>query len=490
MTLTVVVGSSGSGKTTLLWDIHKRKRCTHLRQHHGMRPYIRVSQIPNFDPAKLPFWDMYDQNILVGGTVAGKTVTGLSGGQRRLLLFEIIYQRCYKKKEPLLILFDEPFSGVTDDYLEGFVLPRLRLLKYEHNIILVTNDHVNVLKELADSVITVSATDRSTVQCFSTSDMIMNTIPRIQAIRDLCRIGESYEYSEASDATDNWTFFWTVEVVTNKLLAGVAVFTVITFGIFVATFWNSATENAATVLIAGGILCYFCLSPYMLSLIDWRNCMLEETQALVHSASLHRNQSLKTSVTVSVMIFISLVEYVAVNLVVEDGSLRGVRYWVAMLAETFALCFPYIVLGIFTRLSFPTVQMIAGMPFLLLIFFSTTYSPGAGVEGLKSLRYVFARFYFWCMVPSVDIRMEGCPSNDTVNVLLMILSSCISLWISLLVVFVQRCCRRRVTNGARRIGRCKKGDGSIETFQCDTNSESSFSDEEDDGQRSCCCGVV
>ena len=31
-----------------------------------------------------------------------------------------------------------------------------------------------------------------------------------------------------------------------------------------------------------------------------------------------------------------------------------------------------------------------------MIFFSTTFSPGSGVAGVKELRYLFARFYLWC----------------------------------------------------------------------------------------------
>ncbi len=42
--------------------------------------------------------------------------------------------------------------------------------------------------------------------------------------------------------------------------------------------------------------------------------------------------------------------------------------------------------------------------------FSTAFSPGAGVPGLKALRYLFARFYLWCRLPGV--QMEGCPDDD------------------------------------------------------------------------------
>merc|ERR1711990_263539 len=53
------------------------------------------------------------------------------------------------------------------------------------------------------------------------------------------------------------------------------------------------------------------------------------------------------------------------------------------------------------------------MGFLFMIFFSTTFSPGSGVEGVKALRYLFARFYFWCHVPGYKEVMEGCPADDT-----------------------------------------------------------------------------
>lgn len=103
MTLTLVVGSSGSGKTTFLNDVYKHHKCIYLRQYHSIRPYIVCNRIPNFDPTRLPFWHIYEDegqadSILVGGTMAGKPYTGLSGGQRKLLLFEIIYQRCYRKR--------------------------------------------------------------------------------------------------------------------------------------------------------------------------------------------------------------------------------------------------------------------------------------------------------------------------------------------------------------------------------------------------------
>jgi hypothetical protein len=190
MTLTVVVGSSGSGafahylpvgrlsprtlsahichrngiavcmhsgKTTFLNDTNNMHKCTYVRQYHKLRPYIRVSQIPNFDPNRLPFWNIYENGgkaemVQVGGTMSGEFVgtntgcsvavfasfesqnlthllvlsnqlinpAGLSGGQRKLLIFEVICQRTQCQSD-LLLVFDEPFAGVTDDFVPFIV---------------------------------------------------------------------------------------------------------------------------------------------------------------------------------------------------------------------------------------------------------------------------------------------------------------------------------------------------------------------------------
>ena len=132
-----------------------------------MRPCVAVTTIPNFDPTKLPYWKIYEvegtaSKIPVGGTMAGEFAAGLSGGQRKLLLFELIVQRTLEH-EPLLIVLDEPFAGVTDDFVP-WIVERLKVLRQYHNIVLVTNDHVHVLMELADNTIRVSAVDRSVVQ--------------------------------------------------------------------------------------------------------------------------------------------------------------------------------------------------------------------------------------------------------------------------------------------------------------------------------------
>jgi hypothetical protein len=91
-------------------------------QYHTIRPYVTVSKIPHFDPTKLPYWDLYvnegtNTKMVAGGTMAGEFTPGLSGGQRKMLLFELIVQRASQSGQQLLIVLDEPFAGVTDDFV-------------------------------------------------------------------------------------------------------------------------------------------------------------------------------------------------------------------------------------------------------------------------------------------------------------------------------------------------------------------------------------
>ena len=166
-TITVIVGRSGSGKTTLVNDLYQRHPCIYIRQHHTMRPYVPVRKIPNFDPTTLPFWELYVKEetastIKVGGTMAGEFIPGLSGGQRKLLLFELLFQRTVNQSG-LLIILDEPFAGVTDDFVV-FFSKRLEKMREKHHILLVTNDHIPKLSRLADNKITVLSLHRNTVR--------------------------------------------------------------------------------------------------------------------------------------------------------------------------------------------------------------------------------------------------------------------------------------------------------------------------------------
>jgi ABC-type lipoprotein export system ATPase subunit len=415
MTLTVVVGSSGSGKTTFLNDVHKRHKCTYIRQYHLIRPYITVSKIPNFDPNALPYWQIYQNEgnaagIQVGGTMAGEFTAGLSGGQRKLLLFELIVQRT-KTQSDLLIVLDEPFAGVTDDFVP-FLVERLNEMRKTHNILLVTNDHVETLTKMSDNTITVSAIDRSKVKI----NILEEPVDRELTILALS-VGGPYAY-EPSNA--DLKFFLDVEIYSNKALLGIAVFTIFCYSLFLATFWNSSENNASSIVIAGSIVAYFCVHPYLLSLVDWRNAMTEEAEALLHSSK-KMNKILKSLMTLSLILIISLIEWGCLNAC--SSGLEDIEYWIALLFDSMSATICMVLLAVYSKMSFQAVQILGSLPFLLIVFLSTTFSPGAGVSVIKELRYLFPRFYLFCILPGVMDQMEDCPPAENLNTLYLILSS-------------------------------------------------------------------
>ena len=93
------------------------------------------------------------------------------------------------------------------------------------------------------------------------------------------------------------------------------------------------------------------------------------------------------------------------------------------------LLFP-ICLAFFSDLSDQAVQIVGAMPFLM-VFFSTTFSLGAGVPGIisKSSRDIFTRCYLWCMIPGDEPGMEGCPESNTL-LFLILPPSIHSIWLS------------------------------------------------------------
>jgi hypothetical protein len=364
-----------------------------------------VSNIPNFDPTKLPYWDIYDregkaETIKVGGTMAGEFTAGLSGGQRKLLLFELIYQRTANQNDLLLVL-DEPFAGVTDDFVP-WIVDRLNEMRTHHNILLVTNDHVETLKEMADNTIVVSAIDRSTVQVNG-----LNSVDREKCILALS-VGENFAYK--GSYTHDLKFFYNVEIAFNGGLIGIALFTVFVYSLFLATFWNSKPDQAALIYTASSMVAFFALKPYLLTLSDWRNCMTEEAEALMHSSK-DVNKILKSSLTLVLFLIVSLIEWGCAN-AVADNTFSSGKIFFGMVMDALSLISPFLFFGLYTKLPFEILQICSLMPFLFMIFFSTTFSPGSGVAGLKELRYLFVRFYLYCSIPGVQDEMEDCPNSD------------------------------------------------------------------------------
>mmetsp|Transcript_32096 Transcript_32096/g.112824 ORF Transcript_32096/g.112824 Transcript_32096/m.112824 type:complete len:481 (+) Transcript_32096:52-1494(+) len=398
MVLTVVVGSSGSGKTTFLNHVYEVNKCIYVRQYHNLRPYVTVAQIPSFDPSKLPFWDLYateKQTIKIGGTMAGDFTAGFSGGQRKMLLFELICQRV-AGHSGMLIVFDEPFAGVTDDFVP-WIVGRLETLAADHSVVLVTNDHVEALTTLADTTLRVSAIDRSTV---AVNGALANREHALNAVSS----GVAFD----GGVDGGLKFFWETEVAGSGQLIGIMGFTVFAFGCFLLSFWNTSKGYEPLVMVAAQIIAYFCVNPYLLSLTDWRNYITEESEALMH-ASLQTNMAMKVGLTLMLILIIAGIEYGLLQLVRPD-TMYGGDYFLMMLMDSASLTLPLIAFALFTKLPLGAVQICGSMPFLFMIFFSTTFSPGAGVDAVKTLRYLFPRYYLWCRLPGVE--MDACPPSD------------------------------------------------------------------------------
>lgn len=202
--------------------------------------------------------------------MAGEFTAGLSGGQRKLLLFELIYQRTASQQDLLLVL-DEPYAGVTDDFVP-FIVGRLNEMRKKHNILLVTNDHVETLKGMADNTITVSAVDRSKVKVNGLTE-----VDREKAILALS-VGDEYQYNATMA---DLKFFWDVEVVNSGSLLGVAAFTVFAFSMFLATFWDSEDGSGPLVIVAASIIAFckygnFLLLWYAIQHVDFLTIRLDD----------------------------------------------------------------------------------------------------------------------------------------------------------------------------------------------------------------------
>ena len=121
----------------------------------------------------------------------------------------------------------------------------------------------------------------------------------------------------------------------------------------------------------------------------------------------------------------ALMEYGVINLVLD--SLRDGKFFVGILCDFVSLSFPLVCTALYTTLSFLPAQVLGSVPFLMMIFFSTTFSPGSGVDFFNYFRYLFPRFYFWCLIPGVGQLMEGCPTQYTI--LYMILTAFVNVFL-------------------------------------------------------------
>lgn len=180
-----------------------------------------------------------------------------------------------------------------------------------------------------------------------------------------------------------------------------------------------SSDASLRVFTAFRNLVFFVVQPYYVTLVDWRNAISEEAEVRMH-ASLGVNKALKMVLALLLILFVSFVEFGSVNAVVTGFA--SIKYWVAMACDLFSLTFPMIGVGIYSNMPIQVAQLVGTLPLLLMIFFSTTFAPGAGVSVVKALRYLFPRFYFWCMLPGVENLMEGCP-DEPYNMIYLVLST-------------------------------------------------------------------
>ncbi len=120
------------------------------------------------------------------------------------------------------------------------------------------------------------------------------------------------------------------------------------------------------------------------------------------------------------MLFVAIimvcVQFICIHLVI--GTLTTAQFFFGILFDLLSSITPLIYMGLYTDWTDRSVQFLGQMPFLLMIFFSNAYSPGAGVYGIKELRYLFPKFYLWCMLPE-DMEMEGCPEDSILRYLIL-----------------------------------------------------------------------
>jgi len=293
-----------------------------------------------------------------------------------------------------------------------------------HNILLVTNDHIQTLTTMSNNTIIVSAIERGIVK--------INNREKVDRKQALLAMSLGNAYSPVASDISDLRFFYNVEIRMNADIIGILIFVIFAFILFIPTFWNSKPNySEALVIIAAEDIAYFCKNPYLLGLVDWRNLIEEESEALLH-ASIGKLKAFKTLLVMFLIFFAAVVEWGAINLIVN--TLREGKYFVAIFFDSASLTIPLICASVYTTLPFEPAQILGAMPFLLMIFFSTTFSPASGLVFFNSFRYLFSRFYFWCMIPGLAEEMEGCPT--TLNMFYLVLSGFVNVFLFLFIKLI------------------------------------------------------
>ena len=110
--------------------------------------------------------------------------------------------------------------------------------------------------------------------------------------------------------------------------------------------WDSRTGSEALVLVAIQLVCWLCIYPFLITLTDWRNVMIEEAEALVHS-SVQTKLALKSCVVLVLLLAASALGCAVLSACIS--TLRATEYWLFMLIDLSYISLPFICFGLYSK---------------------------------------------------------------------------------------------------------------------------------------------
>jgi hypothetical protein len=90
----------------------------------------------------------------------------------------------------------------------------------------------------------------------------------------------------------------------NSALLSLFLFSFVAYAMFLVSLWESVANNIGLVVIGAQMVVFCTFNPYLMSLVDWRNAIHEESEALIHSSK-GMNKFLKMILTLSIMTTVS-----------------------------------------------------------------------------------------------------------------------------------------------------------------------------------------
>lgn len=161
-------------------------------------------------------------------------------------------------------------------------------------------------------------------------------------------------------------YVYVLHHVTFTGVPAIIVFSVFSFGLFLLTFWNSEPDSAILIILASFFMVFFILNPYILTVVDWRNYVIEEADALLHSSKT-MNKALKLGMTILLTVVISSIQYGLIQVVMVGGSLSSIGIYFGIIFDFSSLLLPTVLFGLYTLLPFEMVVLLGSTPGLLMM---------------------------------------------------------------------------------------------------------------------------